>query len=147
MIFNSANSKVGKMKKIIEKIFTKEIMLYIIFGVLTTLVNLITFFFLNVKFKVNENIANLIAIILAVLFAYITNRSMVFHSEAKGMKEKIKEFFKFIFGRALTMFLEFAGGFLLFKIPIPKIITKAILTVIVIILNFFISKFYAFKNK
>ena len=49
-------------------------------------------------------------------------------------------------GRAFTMVLEFVGGLLLFNLPIPNIIIKAGLTVIVIILNFFISKFFAFKN-
>ena len=45
------------------------------------------------------------------------------------------------------MVIEFVGGIVLFKLPIPHIITKAALTVIVIILNFFISKFFAFKIK
>ena len=49
-------------------------------------------------------------------------------------------------GRAFTMVVEFVGGILLFQLPIPNIITKALLTIIVIILNFFISKFFAFKN-
>ena len=49
--------------------------------------------------------------------------------------------------RLVTMVIEFVGGLILFKIPIPHIITKAGLTVIVIILNFFISKFFAFKTK
>ena len=95
----------------------------------------------------NENISNFIAIILAVLFAYITNKDLVFHSEAKTSKEKITQFLKFILGRAFTMIVEFVGGLILFTLPIPNIITKAGLTVIVIILNFFISKFFAFKSK
>ena len=49
--------------------------------------------------------------------------------------------------RAFTMVVGFVGGILLlFKLPIPNIITKALLTIIVIIVNFFISKFFAFKN-
>ena len=94
-----------------------------------------------------ENISNLIAIILAILVAYITNKDIVFHSNATTFKEKITQFFRFIIGRAFTMTLEFVGGFILFKLPIPNIISKTFLTVIVIILNFFISKFFAFKSK
>ena len=45
------------------------------------------------------------------------------------------------------MVVEFVGGLILFKLPIPNIITKMGLTIIVIILNFFISKFFAFKSK
>ena len=135
-----------KLKKSIKKLFKKEVIFYIIFGVLTTFVNLGAFYILNTLLKVNENISNLIAIILAVLVAYITNKELVFHSEAKNIKEMFSEFIRFILGRAFTMVVEFVGGILLFQLPIPNIITKAFLTIVVIILNFFISKFFAFKN-
>ena len=137
----------SKIKEIIKKILTKEVILYIIFGILTTIVNLASFYIMNSLFKLEENIANFIAIILAVLVAYITNKELVFHSQAKSKKQKLAQFVKFVMGRAFTMLIEFLGGFLLFKLPIPNIITKAGLTVIVIILNFFISKFFAFKSK
>ena len=135
------------MKNFLKKIITKEVMFYIIFGVCTTLVNLVSFQILTKVCKWNDNLSNAIAIILSVLFAYITNKDMVFHSEASSIKEKCMEFFKFILGRAATMILEFGGGFLMFKLPIDKLISKAILTFIVIVLNFFISKFFAFKKK
>lgn len=139
--------KVEKIKKIAKKILTKEVILYIIFGLLTTIINLGSFYVLNSLCKWNENIANLIAILLAVLVAYLTNKDLVFHSEASGIKEKLQEFFKFMLGRAFTMIVEFLGGFVLFQTPIPEIISKAFITVIVIILNFFISKFFAFNKK
>ena len=138
------------MKRIIEiikKILTKEVILYIVFGILTTIVNLGSFYILNNICKLEENISNLIAIILAVLVAYVTNKDLVFHSKANNIKEKLGEFLKFMLGRIFTMLVEFVGGMLLFKLPIPNIITKMALTVIVIILNFFISKFFAFKVK
>lgn len=136
-----------KLKQIIKKVLTKEVVLYIVFGVLTTIVNLASFYVMADILKWEENLSNFIAIILAILVAYITNKDMVFHSEAKTFKDKVSEFIKFMLGRAFTMIIEFAGGFVLFKLPIPNIISKAFLTVIVIILNFFISKFFAFKSK
>lgn len=135
------------MKKIINKLLTKEVILYIVFGVFTTVVNLGSFYIMNSLLHWEENISNFIAILLAVLFAYITNKDLVFHSNAKNMNEKVTQFIKFIIGRVFTMLIEFIGGLLLFKLPIPNIITKTILTIVVIILNFFISKFFAFKNK
>ena len=135
------------IKKIIKKVLTKEIMLYIVFGVLTTIINLGSFFIMNSILKWNENISNFIAILLAVIFAYITNKDLVFHSRAESIKEKFQEFCKFMLGRAFTMIVEFVGGLFLFKLPIPNIISKATLTIVVIILNFFISKFFAFKSK
>lgn len=135
-----------KIKELLKKILTKEVILYIVFGVLTTLVNLVSFYVINSLLHWDENIANFIAILLAVIFAYITNKDLVFHANAKNLKEKIQQFCKFMLGRAFTMVLEFVGGLLLFNLPIPNIIIKAGLTVIVIILNFFISKFFVFKN-
>ena len=135
------------MKELIKKVLTKEVILYIIFGVLTTIVNLGAFYILNSLFGLEKNIANIIAIILAVLVAYITNKDLVFHSEAKTIKEKLYEMFKFMTGRAFTMVIEFIGGWLLFQTPIPEMISKCIVTVIVINLNFFISKFFAFKTE
>lgn len=135
-----------KIKDMIKKICTKEVMLYLVFGVLTTLVNLISFYVLSKVVGWEENLSNFIAIILAVLFAYFTNKNLVFHSEAKNIKERFKEFCKFIAGRAVTMVVEFVGCWILFKTPIPEMISKLIVTVIVVIMNFFISKFFAFKH-
>ena len=132
--------------ELIKKIITKEVILYIVFGIFTTIVNLGSFYIMNSLLYWDENISNFIAIILAVLFAYITNKDLVFHSNAKGIKNRVIQFIKFIIGRAFTMVVEFVGGILLFQLPIPNIITKAFLTIVVIILNFFISKFFAFKN-
>lgn len=134
------------MKKLLKKVLTKEVILYIVFGIFTTVVNLFSFYVMNSILKCNENIANFIAILLAVIFVYITNKDLVFHANANGLKAKIQQFCKFMLGRAFTMIVEFIGGFLLFDLPIPNIVTKAGLTIIVIILNFFISKFFAFKH-
>lgn len=136
-----------KIKEIIKKILTKEVILYIVFGLLTTIINLGVFYILNGVLSWNENLANFIAITVAVLVAYATNKDLVFHSKAKNIKEKGKEFLKFITGRMFTMIIEFFGGMLLFKLPIPEMISKLFVTVVVIILNFFISKFFAFKSK
>ena len=138
-----------KIVELLKKSLTKEVILYIVFGIFTTLVNLGSFYIMNSLLHLEENISNFIAILLAVIFAYITNKDLVFHSNAKGIKNRLIQFLKFMLGRAFTMIVEFVGGLVLFKIPIPNIITKAFLTVVVIILNllnFFISKFFAFKN-
>jgi len=136
----------NNIKKLVEKFLTKEIILYGIFGVLTTIVNLVVFWILESILNWNENISNIIAIVTSILFAYFTNRVWVFNSQAVNIKEKFNEFVRFISGRCVTMIIEFVGCFLLFKTPIPTMISKLAITVIVIILNFFISKFFAFKK-
>ena len=127
-----------KIKGLIQKFCTKEVILYAVFGVLTTIINWGTFAILTKAFSnLDKNVAN---------------KDLVFHSEAKGFNEKFKEFWKFIAGRAFTMVLEFGLDALLFLIPVVsasdfwQMAVKMVVTIIVIILNFFISKFFAFKK-
>lgn len=120
---------------------------YGIFGVLTTIVNVGTFYILSSILHIEENLSNNIAIFIAVLFAYFTNRKLVFNSNAKNIKEKLIEFCKFMLGRLFTMVVESFGFFLMFNLfGIQELISKISITIIVIILNFFISKFFAFKK-
>ena len=146
----------NKIKKIIQKVFTKEVISYIIFGILTTLVNIIVSYILKAFCNIETNIASTIGIIVSILFAYFTNRKWVFTSNAHTIKEKWIEFGKFICGRAFTMVIEIVGVFLLNDVfhtfygilsdNNAFLVNKCIITVIVIILNFFISKFFAFKK-
>lgn len=135
------------INSIIKKIMTKEVILYIVFGVLTTVVNVGIFYVLTTFCHVNENISNVIAIFLAVVFAYITNRRLVFNSKASNFKEIFMEMLKFFSARLFTMIVEFFGFMLLFNVlNIPNLISKLTITVLVIVLNFFLSKFFAFKK-
>lgn len=132
-----------KIMNLVKKVLTKEVISYTIFGVLTTLVNFFSFYILVRVFNIEENLSNGIAIVLSILFAYITNSIFVFNS-----KLNFSEFFKFIIGRAFTFFIEMFGFFVMFNlIHIPDLISKLVITIVVIILNFFISKYFAFKKK
>lgn len=145
-----------KLKALIKKVCNKEVISYIIFGVLTTIVNIVISYLLKAFCYLDGNVASTIGIICSILFAYFTNRKWVFHSDANTAKEKLIEFGKFILGRAFTMIVEIVGVFLLndvihsfygmFSDNIAYLINKVLITVIVIILNFFISKFFAFKS-
>ena len=136
-----------KIKDIAKKFLTKEVISYLIFGILTTIVNLLVSFILNGYFKVDGAWASAIGIIAAVLFAYFTNRKWVFNTKAKGFKENIDEFVKFILGRAVTMIIEQGGVILLYShMQLPFMPVKLALTVIVVILNFFFSKFFVFTK-
>lgn len=143
------------IKNLVAKFCTREVISYLIFGVLTTLINIIISYILTAFFNVEGNISSTIGIIASILFAYFTNRKWVFDSTANTVKEKWIEFAKFILGRAFTMVIEIIGVFLLNNIihsfygmvndDLAYLINKVMITVIVIILNFFISKFFAFK--
>lgn len=145
-----------KIKELIKKFCTKEVIFYIIFGLFSTVINIGVSYVLKALFKVEGNVASTIGIILAILFAYITNRKLVFNSNADTTKQKISEFVKFILGRLFTMVVEIVGIFLLnnvihlfynmFSDNTAYLINKLIMNIIVIILNYFISKFFAFKK-
>lgn len=121
--------------------------MYLIFGVLTTLVNLITYFSLVNILNIEENTSNIIAIIISILFAYFTNSYIVFKVKRNNIKEKVIEFFKFILGRVFTMVVEIVGFFIMFNLlNITDIISKPTITFVVIVLNYFISKYFAFKK-
>lgn len=145
-----------KLKELIKKVCNKEVISYIIFGILTTLVNIVVSYILKAFCHIDGNISSTIGIIASIIFAYFTNRKWVFNSNANTVKEKWVEFCKFILGRGFTMVVEIVGVFLLndiihafygiFSDNIAYLVNKMIMTVIVIVLNFFISKFFAFKN-
>lgn len=135
-----------QIKKLIRKFCTREVISYLIFGILTTVVNIVVSLLLESVFHLEGNLSSTIGIIACILFAYFTNRKWVFTSTASTKKEKLSEFGKFILGRMVTMVVEMAGFFLLYTVlSLPFFISKCSITVLVIILNFFISKFFAFK--
>lgn len=142
------------IKNLFNKFLTKEVIFYLIFGVLTTIVNIGVSYILTAFLHIEGNIASTIGIIVCVLFAYFTNRKLVFNSSATTAKEKWNEFAKFILGRAFTMVVEIIGVFVLnnmlhafygmFTDNIAYLINKILISIIVIILNYFISKFFVF---
>ena len=132
-----------KLKELIKKFCNREVISYLIFGVLTTLVNIITSYVFKAFVHLDGNIASTIGIVVSILFAYFTNRKWVFISNAHTLKEKWVEFGKFILGRSFTMVVEIIGVFLLndvlhsfyglFSDNIAYLINKSLITIIVII--------------
>ena len=142
-----------KIYKVFERVLTVEVVLYLFFGFVTTVVNFGTFHLLTTCFGIKDddyvriNIANIISVSLSVIIAYITNKGLVFNSQAKTFKERLYQFWKFIVGRLFTVALELGLDYVLFLTIIPKMVTKVSVTILVVILNYFISKYFAFKKK
>ena len=90
---------------------------------------------------------NAIANILAILFAYITNRKWVFESFAVTRRQKLKEMAKFFLSRGFTLVIDFAGLFLMHKVfGVNEIISKIVVSIVVIVLNFVFSKLIIFTK-
>lgn len=116
--------------------------------VLTTLVNIVAYNLLSKLCHLEENVSQWIAIFLSVIFAFFTNRKWVFQSGAKTSKEKFAEFYKFMFARGVSMLIQAGGFFLLFNIMhVNDSISNILMNGIIIIINYFFSKFFAFKKK
>ena len=127
-----------------EKI--KHLIIYGIFGVLTTVVSFGSFYILRKLFTTaDENILNTISIVIAVIFAYFTNRKYVFKSREKNI---FSEFSKFAGSRVFSAIFEIVSFFILNTLlKIDGMISKALVSIVVVILNYVISKLFVFKNK
>lgn len=126
----------------------KEMLLYLFFGGCSFIINIISYSVANLTFGINELIANVIAWLLAVLFAFFTNRIWVFQSETHSAKEFAIQMMDFFCGRVVTLLIEEAIILIfitLLKLPGTPI--KILAQIIVIVLNYVISKLWVFKNK
>lgn len=125
----------------------KEILLYLFFGVLTTIVSLSTYYFFSEILEIHYLISNVFSWIFAVLFAYITNRLWVFKIKNNDIKSILKEMFAFINCRLLSGAIDMVVMFLLVDILIVNsMYAKLITQIIVVILNYIFSKLIVFKN-
>lgn len=139
-----------KIKQIYKQY--KEIIMYLIMGGLTTLVNWGTYAGF-IKIGSSVTVSNIVAWIAGVLFAYITNKIFVFESYSWKPAFVLKEFFLFVSARFVTGLLEIIGlpflvshGFNYSIFGIKGMITKIIVSVVVVILNYIFSKLFIFKK-
>lgn len=134
------------MKQLIKKLYASSVVRYVFFGGCTTLVNLISFYVLR-KLRVGLNIANVISIILAILFAYVVNSRFVFQDKCQTLADHIRPFCKFISARLMTMVIEVGGVWLLVaKLGMNDMVGKFATQFIVLILNYVFSKFFVFTT-
>lgn len=159
--------------KLIEKFLTKEFITYVIFGLLTTVINLLTFYvfkelFISIGWEgtlnglISEgtwlyNIlvdgtdyldANFIAWVVAAVFAFITNKLWVFESKSWKPSVALKEFIEFIGARILSFAIETVLMVILVTfLSLPEMLSKLAVGIIIIILNYVFSKLFVFKKK
>ena len=141
---------ISKIKQILKDDKLREIIAYLIIGFLTTILNLAVYYictnyFLNPEKIIHVEIANVIAWVIAVVFAYFTNRIIVFRSKNKNV---IGEGIKFCLGRVFTLLLELLLMFLMVSVlSISDKISKLVCQVIIIVGNYVISKLLVFNDK
>lgn len=120
----------------------KELLLYLFFGGLTFLVSISSYAVFNIRIGWNALTANIASWILAVAFAYVTNRTWVFESSTDRGSNLIKEIISFVGGRIATLVFEELILFVFVTaLEMNSILVKIVAQVIVIALNYVISKF------
>ncbi|MBS5912939.1 GtrA family protein [Paenibacillus macerans] len=122
----------------------KEIIMFGIFGILTTLINVISFYIFH--FYINYLLSNAIAWLISILFAYITNRMYVFNSTVSGLKNIIKEFNLFLISRLLSGVLDMALMFIFIDfLHWDNFSSKVLVNIFVVITNYLFSKLLVFN--
>ena len=150
-------SEVFKKMKRIQELFIKykEMIMYLIFGVGTTGVNFIIYTLLESVIGVkNLTVANCIAWVGAVAFAYVTNKLWVFESKSWKVDVVWKELGKFLGARLASGVIEIGLFPILLKVGLSHaifgvegMVAKVLISVIVIILNYIFSKLVVFKKE
>lgn len=139
----------AKLRRLLKTKYAEyaEIIRYLIIGVLTTLVSLGTYYALTLTILDPEDVfqlqvANVISWVVSVLFAYFTNRSFVFKVKDTHI---LSEFFKFVLSRVFTLLVDMAIMFIFVSLlHLDDKIIKLVDQVIVIVLNYVLSKFLVF---
>lgn len=139
----------------------KEIFSYLFFGFLTTLISILTFGLFNAALGEKLYlISNIFSWVISVAFAFVTNKIYVFRSLEWNVKILRTELFGFVGARIFSLVLEEAGLFLLIDIMkfnsfettvlsfsiTGGFISKIIMQIVVVITNYFFSKFIIFKK-
>jgi putative flippase GtrA len=134
-------------RRIIKLILTKETLLYLFFGIATTGINLGTFYLFNEQFGFTWATSTVIAWITGVFFAFGTNKMFVFHSYRVEFVFLVREFISFLFARLLSLGIEMVGMWIMIDLcKIYPFIAKAILGLVVVVVNYLLSKVVVFKK-
>lgn len=134
-----------KIKSLVSKY--EELIGYLIFGGLTTVVNIVVFYLFDSVFEVHYLIANAIAIVVSILFAFFTNKKYVFKSSTPTFQLWVKEFSLFVSFRLLSAVFDMGSMLLLVDgLNLNANVAKIITQFIVVVLNYAFSKFFIFKQ-
>lgn len=124
----------------------KEVLLYLFFGGVAVLLNLGLFFLFDQVLKINELIANVICWIICVLFQFVTNRTWVFEAKEEKTNTLLGQMLSFFGGRLFTLGVEEAIlAIFITWLMLNSIVVKIIAQIVIIVLNYIISKFVVFR--
>ena len=125
-----------------------DVIPYLFFGVCTTLVNMAAYWVAAYPLGLSVPVSTVVAWVLAVLFAYLTNRRWVFHSEARTTPEILREIASFFSCRLATGLLDLGCMFLFVDVlRWNDLLIKALDNVLVVVLNYVASRLLIFRKR
>ena len=125
----------------------KQVLMYLLFGGITFFLNIAFYILFYSLWGINELIANILCWILCVLFQYFTNRTWVFDGRTEGVSDFIKQLVSFFGGRLFTLAVEeIIIAVFITGLGLNSLLVKLAAQVVVIVLNYIISKMVVFKN-
>lgn len=134
-----------------KRILDNDKLMYLIMGGCTTVVNLLSYRIMILIFgnaKMTVTICNTISVILAIIFAFFANKIFVFRSVSPSLRHAMQEFLKFAGARMSTLGIEVGGVYLLYNVlGVNDFLAKFLTQFIVIVVNYFISKFFVFVKQ
>jgi putative flippase GtrA len=125
-----------------------EIIMYLLFGVLTTVINILCYVFLREYLHIEYILSTTIAWLISVIFAFLTNKKYVFKSNFTELNTVIQEFFSFTFFRVLSLGMDI--GIMVVLVEIIKVddfIAKIAANIVVVIMNYIVSKYVVFRTR
>jgi len=126
----------------------KDLIAYVFFGGCTTVVNIVVYWAAAHPLGMGTLPANVLAWVVAVLFAYVTNRKWVFHSQANTPREILREIVSFFACRLATGVMDWVIMFVCVDVLcLNDMVIKILSNILVIILNFVFSKLLVFRKR
>ncbi len=130
------------MKKLVQG----ETGAYIVFGILTTVVNFVSYMVFTKLLRLDYKVAASLAWVLAVVFAFVTNKLFVFKSEETNKAVLVKEASGFLFFRGLSYFVDIFSIIVLVEwLGVYDAVSKIIASGIVAVFNYIASKYVIFR--
>ncbi len=125
----------------------RELIVYVIVGVLTTIVSLLSYYLFAYTLEIQYLISNFLSWVCAVVFAYITNKVWVFQNYDFALSNIVKEIVAFIGARIATLGIDMLIMFVMVDmLSLQDLVAKITVQVIVTILNYILSKFLVFRK-
>lgn len=126
----------------------RELLLYGIVGVLTTVINMAVFWVFTTMVPLHYAVANVIAWVLAVVFAFFANKIFVFENHGWHPAVVLHEALTFFLSRAASLLVDMLGMWVLISLlHAPEMFSKLLVNVLVILINYVLGKFWVFSKK